>query len=316
MALAVGLAVGACKKKKKATPPAGSQAPQPKPAKKIYDPKQVARGRYLAEVVMNCGGCHTRLTKHGVPDRSKYMAGGLEIPEPFGTWRSPNITPARRTGIGDWTDAQIITAIREGKRPDGSRLYPIMPYPNYNKLSDTDAQAVVAFLRSLPATENMVRGNTALKLPKFPVPPPAGKGPSPGDLRAYGEYLATLAHCNQCHTPMTPKGMPDRTKPYAGGMHFEIPVLGTGRLYAANITPDKKTGIGTWTDAQITTAITSLRKRDGKPIVGPMAISGANWSRLRPRDVKAMVTFLRGLKPIRHKVPKSTFKPRRLPPPK
>lgn len=283
------------------------------PAEKA-DPKLVARGEYLVNEVMNCGACHTPMGPQG-PDMSKKFAGGLEIPEVFGTWRSLNITQDKKTGIGGWTDEQIATAIREGKRPNGDQLYPIMPYPFYNSLSDADVKAVVAYLRTIPPVENAVAGVTDLKLPKPPMPKPSGKAPE-DKPEARGAYLATLMHCGQCHTPMDEKTMqPIADKPMAGGQKFTLPMFGTGDLYAQNITPDKKTGLGNWTDEDYMNSLTKLKHKDGTPIQGPMGLLGMNWNKMEQSDLKDVIAWMKSLKPIENKVPKSTFKPKGPPPP-
>jgi mono/diheme cytochrome c family protein len=310
--------VAACDEKK-ATPPAEAAAPPAVDAAAAAppapDPKVVARGDYLVNVVMNCAACHTPLGPEG-PDMSKRFAGGLEFPEPFGTWRSANITQDKKTGIGGWTDEQIAAAIREGKRPNGDKLYPVMPYTFYHVLSDNDTKAVVAYLRTIPPIENAVEGTKDLKLPKPELPKPSGAEPGSAPAEK-GAYLATLMHCGQCHTPMDPKTFaPLEDKPMAGGQKFEMPpVFGKGDLYAANITPDKKTGIGTWTDDHMRSAITELKKKDGKPIMGPMSILGMNWGKMEKDDVDGVVAWLKDLKPVANKVPKSTFKPSGPPPP-
>ena len=106
----------------------------------------------------------TRRSVRQGPDFANAGAGGLEMPETIGTWRTPNITPDKGTGIGNWTDEQIIAAVREGVRPDGKKLYPIMPYMNYNVMTDDDAKALVAFLRTLKPVERTVAPNKDLKM--------------------------------------------------------------------------------------------------------------------------------------------------------
>lgn len=291
-----------------ATPTASATAAAP------ADPKVVERGDYLVNVVMNCGACHTPFGPNGAPDMSKKFAGGLEVPEVFGTWRSLNITQDKKTGIGGWTDEQIAALIRTGKRPNGDQLFPIMPYGFYNVLSDKDVKAVVAYLRTIPPVENAVAGNTDLKLPKPTLPAPKGTEPEATPI-GRGGYLATLMHCAQCHTPLDEKTMtPLEDKAFSGGQKFELPFMGTGVLYSQNITPDKKTGIGAWSDDEITNALTKLKHKDGKPIVGPMMILGMNWSKMQEGDVKDVVAWLRSVKPVENKIPASTFKMKAPPP--
>jgi hypothetical protein len=114
-----------------------------------------------------------------------------------GPWRSPNITPATGTGIGNWTDEQIIAVIREGLRPDGTKLTPIMPYMNYNVLTDDDVKAVVAFLRTLKPLEKHV-AKSEIRMPAVLAPKPPNQAPG-DDPQKVGAYMASVMLCNFCH---------------------------------------------------------------------------------------------------------------------
>jgi len=290
-----------------ATGSGSAVAEAPKP-----DPVQLERGAYLAGI-LGCPFCHMPMGPKG-PDFSRPFAGGMEVPEEFGTWRAPNITPHKGSGIGTWTDEQIIAAIREGVRPDGSQLFPIMPYLNYNRMTDADAKAIVAYLRTVPEVDNVVAPNKDLKLPKIPAPKPANAPDVTDDPLKHGEYLVTLMHCNICHTPMTEKG-PDMTKQFAGGMKFQMPMLGSGILYGANITSDPETGIGKWTEADIAKAIKTMTRADGTVIQGPMQFYAAAWGKMDDKDLAAIATFVKQIPPLKNKIPKSTFKPVPMGPP-
>lgn len=309
------LAVGACssdenKPAAEKKPVAEKKPPAPPPAPPPPSPEMIEHGAYVA-AVSGCVVCHTAIGPDATP-----FAGGLVVTEgELGTWRSPNITPDKKTGIGDWTDEQIIAAVREGRRPDGTTMYPMMPYMNYRVMSDDDATALVAFLRSLPPAENQVEGSE-MKLPQIPQPK-VNKVPNPAPEKR-GEYLVGLMHCVVCHTPMTPMG-PDMGKAFAGGMEMPVPpemaFMGTGTMVSPNITSDPKTGLGKWTEEDIVKAIVEGKKKDGKPIYGPMGFySMFAWKDLKPEDAKAAAAFIKSLPPIVNKVPKSTFKP--APPPK
>jgi mono/diheme cytochrome c family protein len=118
---------------------------------------QIERGKYLV-TVGGCSDCHTAGTFLGHPDMSRYLSGsdvGFAIPGQ-GVFVSRNLTPDKETGLGDWTDAQMITAFTAGKRPDGRMLAPIMPWPALSQLTAADAQAIVAYLRSIPPVKNAV----------------------------------------------------------------------------------------------------------------------------------------------------------------
>ncbi len=279
--------------------------PPADPPPKI-DPKLVARGEYVAKVA-GCTTCHIGVGPKG-PDPSRSLSGGFEAPDTFGTWRAGNITSDRKTGIGAWTDAQIEAAIREGTLPDGTQMYPIMPFPFFNRMTDDDVHALVAYLRTLPAVENEVAPDQ-LSLPRMAVPKPANAPDVTSDPVAHGEYLANLMHCGACHTPIGPRG-PDLTRPFAGGMAFTLPMLGDGTLYAANITSDPDTGIGRWTEQNIVDAVTRLTKPDGKPVNGPMVFYAVAWAGLTDDDAHALAAYVKTIPAVSHKVPDSTFKAR------
>jgi len=119
----------------------------------------VERGKYLVGIA-GCNDCHTPGYFLGKPDMARYLGGsevGFEIPG-LGVFHGPNLTPDKDTGLGGWTDEQIITAFTEGKRPDGRELAPTMPWRAFASLTPDDRKAVVAFLRSIPAVSNKVPG--------------------------------------------------------------------------------------------------------------------------------------------------------------
>jgi mono/diheme cytochrome c family protein len=119
----------------------------------------VERGRYLA-TIMDCGGCHTPGAMTGQPDMAHALSGsdlGFEIPE-LGVFYPPNLTPDKETGLGNWSEEELMTAIRTGVRPDGRELAPVMPWHSYAALTDNDAKALVAFLKTLPPVTHKVPG--------------------------------------------------------------------------------------------------------------------------------------------------------------
>lgn len=260
---------------------------------------RLERGRYLVEGIGACGNCHTPKGPQGnLP--GKHLAGGFEIAEGFGVAVTPNITPDRTTGIGAWSDDEIIRAIREGKGRDGRTLGPPMPYGFYRRLSDMDVKAIVAYLRTVPAVEHRVEKS------RYTVALPASWGPPVGvvprvsrrDLVQYGEYLAgPVAHCMECHSPMGPGGAPDLTKLGAGGFPFHGP---WGVSYSANITSDRETGIGKWTDGEIVASIHGARRGGGR-VRPPMPVDYYVRGITGP-DLRALVAYLRSLPPIRNAV--------------
>ena len=124
--------------------------------------EKLERGKYLA-AIMDCTGCHTRGALIGKPEPAFALAGsniGFEIPN-LGYFYPPNLTPDAETGLGKWTEAEIVAAVRTGVRPDGRQLVPIMPWMSYAALSDADAQALAAYLKSLPPVKNPAPPMTA-----------------------------------------------------------------------------------------------------------------------------------------------------------
>lgn len=117
----------------------------------------VGRGEYLA-TIMDCGGCHTTGVFFGKPDPERYLAGsevGFQIPG-LGIFYPPNLTPDPATGLGTWSAEDIVKAVRTGERPDGRILAPAMPYGHYGKLTDADAYALSAYLKSLKPVRHQV----------------------------------------------------------------------------------------------------------------------------------------------------------------
>jgi mono/diheme cytochrome c family protein len=125
----------------------------------LADDAQVQRGKYLVSIT-GCSDCHTPGGMLGQPDLGRYLGGsdvGFAIPG-VGIYVGPNLTPDKDTGLGGWSDDQIITALRTGKRPDGRMLSEVMPFPGFAHLTDDDAHAIVAFLKSLTPVKNKVPG--------------------------------------------------------------------------------------------------------------------------------------------------------------
>jgi mono/diheme cytochrome c family protein len=126
---------------------------------KAADRQLVERGKYLVTVA-NCTDCHTPGHFFGKPDLKRELGGsevGFEIPG-LGIFHGPNLTPDQATGLGSWSEADIVTAIQTGRRPDARELAPIMPWQAFAKLTKSDAQAIAAYLKSLPPVRNKVPG--------------------------------------------------------------------------------------------------------------------------------------------------------------
>ena len=134
----------------------------------------VTRGAYLARI-MDCGGCHTPGAFTGQPNTAMALAGadvGFAVPG-LGVFYPPNLTPDPETGLGKWSEADIVAAVRTGRRPDGRELV-VMPWRSYAALSDEDAVALAAYLNSMAPVANH-------------VPPPTGP-----DEKAPGPYLTVM----------------------------------------------------------------------------------------------------------------------------
>lgn len=250
------------------------------------------RGRYIVEVIGACGNCHTFMTENG-PDESRHLAGGNPIELP-GIYAVPkNITPDAETGIGSWSDEEIVRAVREGIRPDGRILGPPMPYVLYRDISDGDMAAIVAYLRTVKPVNNVVEPSKyEIDLPPA-WGPPVESVPEPDrdDPVAYGEYLAgPLGHCVECHSSPDANGLPDIENALGAG-GFQIPGP-WGVAVTRNITP---TGIGHKSDEDIKHIITTGTWPDGTPMMPPMGYS--YYANLTPDDLDDIVAYLRTLPP-------------------
>jgi mono/diheme cytochrome c family protein len=264
----------------------------------------VARGKYVFAAAGGCG-CHTE------KDRP-VNSGGRRYDGPFGTVYSTNITPDRQTGIGTWTDDEIITAIRLGRRPNGERLVPVHPFPVFNGMAEEDLRALVAYLRSLPAV-NRPNQPKRITVPLFEsvflpawlaafapreTPPPTA--PTSGPAR--GEYLVrAVGHCGECHTPRGLTQATDNTR-FLGGN-----ARGPENSAVPNITPDRETGL-TWTEEEIADYLGSGNKPDGDVAGGLMAevIEGttAGYKDLTEEDRRAIARYLKSIPAVRNKVTK------------
>ncbi len=254
------------------------------------------RGRYLVEGPAACGNCHTPKGPDGMPIPGRNLAGNQVVENsPAFKAVGANLTPDTETGIGTWSDAQIIRAIREGLLPDGSLIGPPMPIGLYRHMSDADVTAIVAYLRTVPAVSNKAEKSVwHIPLPPNYGPPVAHvSAPDPSDKVAYGAYLAgPIGHCVECHSPLGPKGR-DFSKVGAGGQVFEGP---WGTVVAANITSSKTVGLGDWTDAQIERAVREGVAFDGRKLIGPMGF--AWYKNMSATDMAALIAYLRTLPAI------------------
>jgi len=270
------------------------------------DPAElVKRGAYLINGPVACANCHTpRAPDFSFLPGMEY-AGGFKIVDPAFEVYSANITPDKETGIGAWTDAQIITAIREGRTREGRINFPPMPVPTYNAMSDSDVKAIVAFLRTVKPVRHQVP-EPKYKIPQQAMPPAKGlPAPPASDKVGHGRYVVTaLAHCFECHTGPNAKGEPDFEHLLgAGGMTITLAPGAT--VKTANITPDPDTGIGKWSDADIKRALTEGVRPDGRHLAPPMPFPF--FKNMTGEDLDAVVAFLRTIPPIRNPVERTDF---------
>jgi mono/diheme cytochrome c family protein len=259
----------------------------------------VERGSYLVNSIGACGNCHGRDASGNL--YTDTLAGGVSFdtvdPDLPGHVVAPNISPDKDTGIGKWSEADIVNALRNGKRPDGSIIGPPMPIPMYRVLSDQDATAIAAYLLSAKPVKNAVE-KSQYKEPLTDYGPSVTHvdAPSPEDKVAYGGYLVTFGHCVLCHTPPGDGKPIDMNLGFAGGRQFGS-IGQIAPSVSRNITPDPEQGIGKWSDDDIKQAITKAIRPDGTKLAGPMPYDW--YANITPADLDAIVAFLRTIKPMK-----------------
>ncbi len=255
----------------------------------------IARGQYLT-LAADCRACHT--AKGGAP-----FAGGLAFNLPFGSIWSPNITPDKATGIGGWTDAQFLGALRHGVDDEGHALYPAMPYPAFTYLTDADALAIKAYLFSLKPVHRENQDNSLafpfnqrwlmavwsrLFNPDHRFQPRPDRSPQWNR----GAYLAeAMAHCGDCHTPRNLAFALDNHSKYAGAV--------AAGWKAYNITGHRLFGVGAWSDAELAQYLSTGHAAGRGAAAGPMAEAiDLSLSHLTRSDIAALVVYLRSIPPV------------------
>jgi mono/diheme cytochrome c family protein len=252
----------------------------------------IQKGRYLTTVA-DCFACHT------VPGVGQPFAGGRAIETPFGAITAPNITPDIDTGIGAWSDEQFDDAVRKGVRPDGSRLYPAMPYPAYTKMSRDDVLAIRAYLNTIEPVRLAVKANTlpfpfnireamlawdALYFTEGEFQPDSHQSAA-GNRGAY--LVQGPGHCTACHTPKSFLGG-DKPAQTLRGFNLQ-------GWFAPDITGDTGQGLGQWSEADITEYLKTGHNRL-TAATGPMAEEVTNaTSQYDDDDLKAIATYLKSL---------------------
>ena len=251
------------------------------------DPK---RGEYLSKAG-GCLGCHT-VNKEGATP----YAGGRELKTPFGTFYGPNITPHPQAGIGRWSEADFIQAMRHGRRPDGANYFPSFPYPSFTRVADADLRDLWAYLRTLPPSGQASRPHDLpfyfswrflITIWKwfFFTPGPFASLPGVSDIVNRGAYLVqALGHCGECHTPRN----------FLGGARRDRFLAGTPD--APNLTP---TRLKKWGDGELKEFLTTGTTADGDVPAEEMGeVIRNTTSQLAPQDLAAMLAYLRSLPPL------------------
>lgn len=249
---------------------------------------QVSTGRYQA-VLGDCEGCHTA-------PGGKPFAGGLALETPFGTVGVPNITQDRATGIGSWSEAGFRRALRQGVTPDGTRLYPAMPYPYYARMSDADLSSLWAYLKTVKPVHNAVQVNRLrfpfnirtlmagwdwLYLKQQRFSPAAGRSAEWNR----GAYLVTgSGHCGVCHTAKSLLGA-DRADSLSGAS--------LQGWFAPEISGGAPRGLGGWSVHDVTTYLKTGWNAHATAS-GPMAeVVEDSTSQMTDGDLEAIAVYLK-----------------------
>jgi cytochrome c2 len=268
--------------------------------------ERIERGEYLAHHVALCMDCHSvrDWDLFSAPPKPGTLGGGgdvfnREMGMP-GVFYATNITPA---GVGDWTDGELFRAITSGVAKDGRAIFPIMPYKYYGQMDKEDIYSIIAYLRTLEPVEadypkREIDFPMSLIVNLIPSEPEFSVLPDPSDKIAYGEYLAGA--CKECHSPFE-NGQPNLEKAFQGGATFPMPK--GGHLTALNLTPDKETGIGNWTEEQFIQKFKQYADSSYSPqYCGPNEFNSIMpWtmlSGLEERDLSAIYAYLQTLEPV------------------
>ena len=246
------------------------------------------RGAYVA-AAGGCVGCHTEAKEGATP-----YAGGRPLKTAFGTFYGPNITPHPQAGIGNWSKAHFIRAMREGRRPDGAHYFPAFPYPSFTLMTDADLRDLWVYLRSLPPSARpsephdlgfAYRWRLLLSVWKALFFSPGTFIPDPKTNASVnrGAYLArALGHCGECHTPRNFLGAPKKDRFLAGADKI-----------APNLTP---TGLKQWSDAELKDFLTTGLTAEGDVPAKEMGeVISNTTSKLTAVDLDALVAYLRTL---------------------
>jgi mono/diheme cytochrome c family protein len=253
-----------------------------------------------------CASCHAAPAT-AVCDNPKIkdkmvLSGGRCLKTPFGTFYVPNISPDKESGIGGWTNAQFIKAMREGVSPDGEHYYPVFPYTSYQRMGEQDLLDLKAFLDKLPAVKSQVpdhelglpfRLRQTLAVWKWMFLDGKAFKPDPGKSAKLnrGAYLVEgPGHCGECHSPRNLLGGVVADKKYSGGPDPE------GKGVVPNITPHKS-GIADWSESDIITALETGLMPSFDSFGGTMVKVQENMAELSAEDRAAIAAYIKSLPP-------------------
>jgi mono/diheme cytochrome c family protein len=285
------------------------------------DEKLVARGAYLANGAGRCFWCHSPQNNSDPSSPRPEMLGSGDVLDAHVPIVAPNLTPDDETGLGRWTDDEIVRAVRRGIGRDGRRLRADHPAPYYSVLTDADAKALVAYLRSLRPIRRKLPRSAPQQTFGESVQPSVDPATSIDTLEERGAYLVHLGECIGCHTTTTAEGKPHRAMSFGGGRRFvetrkgfgyELspdpafanapdPSLAPGEriVTSANLTSDPS-GISYYTPELFIATI-----RSGK-VAGVRKLSSAMpwiyFRNLTDDDLRAIFAYLRSRPPVRHQV--------------
>ncbi|MDQ0670309.1 MULTISPECIES: cytochrome c [unclassified Pseudomonas] len=259
----------------------------------------IQKGAYVARAG-DCEACHRTAENGGAP-----LAGGYVIDSPMGKIISSNITPSKAYGIGDYTEQQLADALRKGINAKGQHLYPAMPYTSYQGMSDDDIHALYVYLQQGVKAVDQPVPETHLAFPfnirqlmfgwNLVFLDSQGFVPKPGatEQTSRGQYLVdNLAHCGACHTPRNALMAEDNSQYLAGAK--------LGGWVAPNITSDKVSGLGDWSEDDLVNFLKNGHLADKAQAAGGMAEAVENSFRyLSDSDLHAMAAYLHSVPPIR-----------------
>lgn len=276
-------------------PPPHSASP-PSGAAQAPDLEAAKRGEYLFNAA-DCVSCHTDKEHGGLP-----LAGGRAVETPFGAYYSRNITPDPIHGIGIWSDADFLRALRRGIAPDGSHYFPAFPFPAFTGMTDRDILDIKSYLftqKPEPTQDKPpeagfpfdVRGTMVLWRMLYFTLGPLPPDPSKSAEWNRGAYLVkAVSHCGECHTPRTALGGLERDRQLGGAV-----LAGAERKRAPNITPDMKDGIGSWTVDDITALLKIGMKQNGDFVEAPMSDVVEGTAKLTDADRHAIAIYLKSV---------------------